>query len=990
MAQSETKRPPTACPECLQPFDPKVKKLTRIAGNCEHFKCYGCMLKAEDGDTHSCKQCLSTTPEKCIEEAQPDQNVVSTPSPSKASTSKKETDKNSENPKKKEEAKKVFQCRFCPQACTSQFNLNRHIKRRHMDALTAAAVTDQQLDSVTLEFERMALDPPSFDSLKNLIEAKNPAMHSCDKDGNTIAHIAATSNAINPQDFHDLTKLLLETDSGKELLLKKNKLRQTVLHLRFKHEQSLQLETLQLLLPLYSDAQLINYRDQQGNNLLFSVNPAELKHVQCLLDHGADISSRNAKGNTLAHRVAAAPLVFAEKFKDFFLLLEKYQALDQFKATNTAGQTPLHVRFGYGNDIFESSLQAIFNIPGFEVNAKDDQGNNFFLVAVNGSGDDAQPVSILKTLVDLGVDPLAVNKAGKNALHMAVRSGMRADAEMVRTVEYLISLNVPINTVDEYGYTPVDVATREMHFCDRLSHLDHHMFFEAKETLAKIRILLLQPVENLEDVEHVEEHNEEQVLEQNLGDVDPNVAPEWLVQFLADDNETMPEPEPTEVVNEQQEPVYIPCPDCTPNLAPAALNQKDRYGYTPLLRAAQEGKLELIKELALNGADLFATTNSGETIAHFAWGMNSENIHGLVHFLLEQNAGPVLAMKNDQRFNVLHQLLKRTANVSLDTVKLIVKQGGVNPNELDEHENNVLFHAVRFPQYIQVIKFLVGECNTNFHQKNKDGRTCLHRAVLMQNREIVEYLVSLDLSLNELDRDNSSPLHLSRGWPMAQYLIEKGANPGATNNNGQTFAHLAAGNFSEIDFAQMVKYLVVDLEMGHLLSVQDNQHRTPLHIRLMHKLDVRASTLYIILNIPEHPVNLEDMEGNSVFLLAIAGRYRLDLVKMFGEREDLNWNGMNKEQQNALHVAVVSGHAHALKWLMTGGREVRLDVAAAATGKDGGGRSPLQLAEDYTGDVDEDPVHGQKRKQEMLETLKDGVKRVKKARQDNEISINSK
>lgn len=78
-----------------------------------------------------------------------------------------------------------------------------------------------------------------------------------------------------------------------------------------------------------------------------------------------------------------------------------------------------------------------------------------------------------------------------------------------------------------------------------------------------------------------------------------------------------------------------------------SLETTDYYGNTPLLIAAKEGRLKMLKELIKAGANIYHTNNNGETMYDLA--VNRYKFINNVKDWIEKNYPEVIAMK---KFNL--------------------------------------------------------------------------------------------------------------------------------------------------------------------------------------------------------------------------------------------------------------------------------------------------------------------------------------------------
>jgi ankyrin repeat protein len=189
---------------------------------------------------------------------------------------------------------------------------------------------------------------------------------------------------------------------------------------------------------------------------------------------------------------------------------------------------------------------------------------------------------------------------------------------------------------------------------------------------------------------------------------------------------------------------------------PEQVNQPDSHGRTPLMRAAREGKGEMMQVLIAAGANVNAIDDQGNTAYTSAAMGESEE-----------------AMKVLEDTGVLTKdLTKRTDG--LTAAELLT-------NKKHERQDKAVFKKIEnllkeemTPENIQKIKDLAAQV-TDFNREYKEQGTILSEAVKADNLE------------------------------AAKALIEAGAKPGAKSSYGYTALHYAIGkDNSNIDMLKLL------------------------------------------------------------------------------------------------------------------------------------------------------------------------------------------
>lgn len=192
-----------------------------------------------------------------------------------------------------------------------------------------------------------------------------------------------------------------------------------------------------------------------------------------------------------------------------------------------------------------------------------------------------------------------------------------------------------------------------------------------------------------------------------------------------------------------------------------ALHARDAEGRTPLHLASAQGDVAAVERLIGEGADLGAKDNAGETPLHLA------ALHGHV-----------------------------------DAIRRLI-QGGAD---------------------------IGSRCNT--------GKTPLHKAAGLGQYEAVELLIALGANVNARDEGGATPLHASAGLfsnprTMSVLMVNGADITAKTTARGWTPLHDAAtwrGTFEHLAVLQGTSRVQQLLNMGAEINATDKQGFTPLHL----------------------------------------------------------------------------------------------------------------------------------------------------------------
>ena len=161
------------------------------------------------------------------------------------------------------------------------------------------------------------------------------------------------------------------------------------------------------------------------------------------------------------------------------------------------------------------------------------------------------------------------------------------------------------------------------------------------------------------------------------------------------------------------------------------LNAKDEYNCAPLLWAARNGHIDMLKLLIDKGADVETAGYNGMRALHHVCNSSKEKC---VEILLEADANPNAT--DDANSTPLHWAAAR--GVLNIVVRLSDK--GADPNVATKTGVRPIHKASIYGQF-QIVKKLV-ECGADVDVQDNEGNTALHYAARMGFIECVKALVA--------------------------------------------------------------------------------------------------------------------------------------------------------------------------------------------------------------------------------------------------------
>lgn len=173
----------------------------------------------------------------------------------------------------------------------------------------------------------------------------------------------------------------------------------------------------------------------------------------------------------------------------------------------------------------------------------------------------------------------------------------------------------------------------------------------------------------------------------------------------------------------------------------ADVNKGDEFGYTPLIEAAREGQVEVARILIEHGADINArSTTGGFTPIYMA---AESGFTDFVKLMLDSGADPNGAYGNSP-------LCAAAKNGQMETAVMLL-DSGADPNYC-----NILGTPLTFACEggdLEMVKYLVSR-GANPHKMHKDGYSSLTVAAKFGWAEIVRYLVEVH-KMDPTAKDNA-------------------------------------------------------------------------------------------------------------------------------------------------------------------------------------------------------------------------------------------
>lgn len=386
-----------------------------------------------------------------------------------------------------------------------------------------------------------------------------------------------------------------------------------------------------------------------------------------------------------------------------------------------------------------------------DVNAYDgSQGNSLYWAVKNNHS------YIAKVLLDNGADFIAYDSSRerhvlnkyeevkaehcKVSLHLAARLGD------LKAVEDLLKKEANVNTKNDKGQTPLDLAKTE-----EIKNLLQSIKDANDKLLEAAKSGNIDDVENLLNREEKVQVNAENEFEETPLHLSAQNGHKDVVEFLLSKGAK---------VDAQSDDLSTP-------LHFAA---KSRYKDTE----------KIVKFLLDKGADVNAQNNAGETPLHLILQKIDLDIDTDKFYTLLNKKGINVNLTDKNKETPLHFFLKKKA-MEIPELDDLLKVESINVN-LQNIDRKTPLHLVieknnwnTLPNVSwsreKMVDILIG-MKANVNAVDKDERTPLHWAANYDRKEIVEALINAEANVNAQDKYGKTPLDLASTEEIKTLLLK--------------------------------------------------------------------------------------------------------------------------------------------------------------------------------------------------------------------------
>ena len=335
---------------------------------------------------------------------------------------------------------------------------------------------------------------------------------------------------------------------------------------------------------------------------------------------------------------------------------------------------------------------------------------------------------------------------------------------------------------------------------------------------------------------------------------------------------------------------------------------KSKEGKTAYHTAAEEGHLDVLKELVMHNDSLLNEKDDmNRTALYFA--VNNNHV-SIVKYLLTRKVDVSLKSKDN---DTVFEVAARNGYVDVLKSLLTYKRYFINAVDGDQY---TLLHLACLKGHLGIVEILL-KLNIDVSLKQDDGLNACHIAAKEGHLQILQMLLNNNQSfLDETGFYNSTPLYLAawRGHlDVVKYLLTMGANVRTKVKDGGTAYHKA----SYEGYLGIVEALVQ--HDRSCIDILDDNNCTPLSLATLRG---HCNIVDFLLR-SGADTNIKRNDGETVCCIAAYEGY-LEIVKLLINSNPLLMEARNNNKHTPLYLAVFRNHFSVVKFLLAMGADVRI------------------------------------------------------------------
>ena len=327
----------------------------------------------------------------------------------------------------------------------------------------------------------------------------------------------------------------------------------------------------------------------------------------------------------------------------------------------------------------------------------------------------------------------------------------------------------------------------------------------------------------------------------------------------------------------------------------STVNCADSIGRTPLHFAAQTGNCEIISLLHKSGASLDVTDHIGVTPVHVAVTVGNAEA---VKKLLDSGANPNLAT-TDLGLSPLHSAARKKGG---QAIIQLLHQAQANVSARDRRNRGLLYYAVKSGS-LEIVQSVV-DLGCSIDEISPTKAASHHEKQRLAEHESHHRDFPADeddlMEVSGIHSGDMSPLHLAillGHVEIVEFLIFKGADVRTATSTGFTAIHLAVRSGNPLLIRQMVV-------AGCNPNQRTHDGFAPLHFAAQwgHK---DAAVMLIKVGCNKEIQTGTDQKPQALTALLIAAmNHQSDLLHTLIE-EDCQVQATTADKSNAIHLAVI-------------------------------------------------------------------------------------
>ncbi|KAK3588331.1 hypothetical protein CHS0354_020954 [Potamilus streckersoni] len=788
-----------------------------------------------------------------------------------------------------------------------------------------------------------------------LVEQYPDMIYQVDNEKGTSAHDAALSG--------NVCVLQYLLDKGLDPLCR-TATQETLLH---KAAKSGQLEMTQYLVEKYPEmiCQFDNYKHTPAHCAAQSGNVSVLKY---LIDKGLNPQCKTATQETLLHKACFAGQLemtqyLAEKYPDMIYQVFNYKHTPTHCAAHSGNVSVLQYLTDKGLDPWcrtarqetllhkaciaghlEMTQYLVKKYPDMIYHVGNDKDTPAHCAAQSGN------VSVLKYLIDKGLDPRSRTATQETLLHMACFAGQ------LEMTQYLVEKYPDmIYQVDKYKHTPTHCASHSGNVSVSKYLIDKGLDPQCKTATQETLLHNACFAGQLEMTQYLVEQYPDMIYqvdnEKGTSAHDAALSGNVCVlQYLLDkglDPLCRTATQET-LLHKAAKSGQLEMTQYLVEKYPEMICQFDNYKHTPAHCAAQSGNVSVLKYLIDKGLNPQCKTATQETLLHKACFAGQLE---MTQYLVEKYPDMIYHVGNNK--DTPGHCAAQSGNVSV--LKYLIDKG-LDPRCRTATQETLLYRACIAGQ-LEMTQYLVEKYPDMIYQvynykhtpthcaahsgnvsvlqyltdKGLDPRcrtatqeTLLHKACFASHLEMTQYLVEKypDM-IYQVDTYKRTPAHdaaFSGNVCVLQYLIDKGLDPLCRTATQETLLYRAciAGQL------EMTQYLVE--KYPDMIYQVDNDKVSPTHCA-SHSGNV--SVLQYLIDKGLDPRSRTATQETLLHKACFAGQ--LEMTQCLVEQYPDMIYQVDNYKHTPAHDAALSGNVYVLQYLIDKGLNPRCRTATQET-----------------------------------------------------------